>query len=112
MGAFLAQVLIPKYGLEGTLFLRPTKAQQAAGEGVEWVYDEEEPSQTCGEVKLTLFMKLGVQVFLDSSDVQHEKLCLRLVSPSLPGFSVQPVGEGKRPAHGEGEEASAKRAKS
>jgi len=104
------QVLIPKYGLEGTLFLRPNKAQQAAGEGVEWVYDEEEPSQTCGAVKLRLFMKLGVQVFLDSSDVQHEKLCLRLVTPSLEGFSVPPVGEAKRPA--EEDSSSNKRIKS
>jgi len=91
------QVLIPKYGLEGTLFLRPSKAQEAAeGPGVDWVYDEEEPSQTCGQFKLTLFMKLKVQVFLDSSDVQHEKLCLRLVSPQVPGFSVQPSGQEKR----------------
>merc|ERR1719412_1007291 len=46
------QILIPKYGLEGTLFLR-------AGEGgKDWVYDEEEPSQTCDGVKVTLFMKV------------------------------------------------------
>ena len=76
------QILIPKYGLEGTLFLR-------AGEGgKEWVYDEEEPSQTCDGVKITLFMKLVVQVYLDSSDIQHEKLSLKLVSPNIPGFSI------------------------
>merc|ERR1719221_1931881 len=76
------QILIPKYGLEGTLFLR-------AGEGgKDWVYDEEEPSQTCDGVKVTLFMKVIVQVYLDSSDIQHEKLSLRLVSPNIPGFSV------------------------
>merc|ERR1719221_2177068 len=76
------QILIPKYGLEGTLFLR-------AGEGgKDWVYDEEEPSQSCDGVKVTLFMKVIVQVYLDSSDIQHEKLSLRLVSPNIPGFSV------------------------
>ena len=78
------QILIPKYGLEGTLFLR-------AGEGgKDWVYDEEEPSQTCDGVKVTLFMKVTVQVYLDSSDIQHEKLSLRLVSPNIAGFSVPP----------------------
>ena len=49
------QILIPKYGLEGTLFLR-------SGQNVEWVYDEEEPSQTCQDTKITLFMKVVVQV--------------------------------------------------
>jgi len=87
------QILIPKYGLEGTLFLR-------SGEGgKEWVYDEEEPSQTCEGIKVTLFMKVIVQVYLDSSDIQHEKLSLKLVSPHISGFSVIPEPENeKRPA--------------
>ena len=89
------QILIPKYGLEGTLFLR-------AGEGgKDWVYDDEEPSQTCDGVKVTLFMKVTVQVYLDSSDIQHEKLSLRLVSPNIAGFSVPPEAkevENKRTA--------------
>merc|ERR1711953_1031162 len=82
------QVLIPKYGLEGTLFLRSKDSSDC-----EWSFDEEEPSQTCGEVKITLFMKLKVQVFLDSSDIQHEKLALRLVEPVIPGFSVSETRE-------------------
>ena len=80
--------------LEGTLFLRSKNSSDC-----EWSFDEEEPSQTCGEVKITLFMKLKVQVFLDSSDIQHEKLALRLVHPVIPGFSVSEIREeeGKRP---------------
>merc|ERR1712212_488952 len=38
------QLLIPKYGLEGTLFLRNTSKQNSSD--LDWVYDEEEPSQT------------------------------------------------------------------
>ena len=57
------------------------------------MYDDEEPSQTCAGVKVTLFMKVIVQVFLDSSDIQHEKLSLRLVSPNIPGFSVAPESD-------------------
>ena len=82
------QILIPKYGLEGTLFLRGARDEESA-----WVYDEEEPSQTCAGVKVTLFMKVIVQVYLDSSDIQHEKLSLRLVSPNIPGFSVPAESE-------------------
>merc|ERR1719430_1225958 len=80
------QVLIPKYGLEGTLFLRSNNKNDPSN--TDWVFDEEEPSQTCKDVKVTLFMKLLVQVYLDTSDVQHEKLALRLVDPHIEGFSV------------------------
>ena len=41
----------------------------------------------CGQ-KLVNFMKLVVQVYLDTTDVQHEKLALRLVDPNILGFSV------------------------
>merc|ERR1719410_2261860 len=88
------QLLIPKYGLEGTLFLRNNSKQNSSD--LDWVFDEEEPSQTCGEVKLTLFMKLTIQVSLDTSDVQHEKLAVRLVHPNIEGFSVPPAPKGEK----------------
>merc|ERR1712062_332423 len=102
------QVPIPKYGLEGTLFLRSKDSSDC-----EWSFDEEEPSQTCGEVKITLFMKLKVQVFLDSSDIQHEKLALRLVHPVIPGFSVSEIREeeGKRPSSSDDTNRSNKKRK-
>jgi len=31
-----------------------------------------------------------LQVYLDSSDIQHEKLSLKLVSPHIDGYSVAP----------------------
>ena len=79
------QVLIPKYGLEGTLYLRRTGSA-----GPDFVYDPEVPSQACGGVTLTLFQKVTVRILLDDSNVQHEKLVLKLVSPQIEGFSVQP----------------------
>jgi exosome complex exonuclease DIS3/RRP44 len=87
------QVLIPHYGLEGTLFLdRKSDAIAAVtATTVSWTFDEEEPSLIGGGVKLTLFHKLVVQVSLDSTDVQHEKLALRLVSPVIRNFSVPPA---------------------
>jgi len=102
------QVLIPKYGLEGTLFLRSNSKN--AADNLDWVYDEEEPSQICGDVKLTLFMKLSVQLSLDSSDVQHEKLSLKLVEPKLAGFSVPPAPEGEKRA-GEDDRENVKKLK-
>jgi len=74
------QVLIPKFGLEGTLYIKNDSG---------FVFDEEVPSQTMGDVTLTLFQKLKVQLSLDQSNVQHEKLELKLIQPHIPGFSVE-----------------------
>ena len=104
------QLLIPKYGLEGTLFLRSTSKQNSSN--LDWVFDEEEPSQTCRDVKLTLFMKLTVQVSLDSSDVQHEKLAVRLVHPNIEGFSVPPAPKGEKRENEKEDGNEAKRVKS
>jgi len=90
------QVLIPRYGLEGTLYLR------AGNQGTSnFQYDPEVPSQTssCG-VSLTLFQKLTVRILLDDSNVQHEKLVLKLVNPTIKDFSVEAIGETKESNEG------------
>ena len=88
--------MIPKYGLEGTLYLRDAKT--------EFTYDSEAPSQTCQGVSLKLFQRVVVRILLDDSNVQHEKLVLKLVTPSVPGFSVDPIKTPtKRPASAETE---------
>ena len=63
----------------------------------------------------TLFQKLTVRILLDDSNVQHEKLVLKLVSPHIKDFSVQPMdqqassngtdGEGKKRKSSDGEGA-------
>merc|ERR1712142_1326502 len=80
------QVLIPKYGLEGTLFLKEKNKTSA----VEWVFDASVPSQTCGSVVLRTFDPLSVRVSIDRTDVQHQKMLIELVDPVVPGFSVTP----------------------
>ncbi|CAG0916314.1 unnamed protein product [Notodromas monacha] len=82
------QVLVPKYGLEATLFL---EGKQIDPKIIKFVYDESEPSQTCGSVKFSTFDKVVVQISIDESNVQREKLVLRLVHPKVPGFSVDPL---------------------
>ncbi|XP_074649854.1 exosome complex exonuclease RRP44-like [Tubulanus polymorphus] len=82
------QVLIPKYGLEGTLKLDKKDSK------VSFVYDEENACQTAssGE-KLQIFDPVIVQVSIDRSNVQHQKLKVELVKPHIAGFSVSPITE-------------------
>ena len=104
------QVLIPKYGLEGTLYLR----REGHPAQVEFTFDESEPSQTCDGVTLKLFQKVKVQISLDQTNVQHEKLLLKLVEPRIPGFSVPAIGDEaavKRKATGEPKSTERKRPK-
>merc|ERR1712014_338188 len=79
------QVLIPKFGLEGTIFVADNKGKSM------FTYNEEEGTQTCGEVVFHVFDPVTVQVSLDQSDIQHQKLSLKLVSPQIAGFSVEPL---------------------
>ena len=105
------QVLIPKYGLEGTLFIKTDAGFE---------FDKDVPSQTHGDVTLTLFQKLKVQLTLDSSNVQHEKLEVRLIEPFIDGFSVskdtevqeeQPAVTNKSEKRPKTEESASKKAK-
>ncbi|KAG7307928.1 hypothetical protein JYU34_006544 [Plutella xylostella] len=73
------QLLIPKYGLEGPLYLPAEK----------FLYNEEEHLQTCGDVVLKTFDELTVRLSLDSSNLQHRKLVFQLVNPVIPGFSYE-----------------------
>ncbi|XP_032512686.2 exosome complex exonuclease RRP44 [Danaus plexippus] len=71
------QVLIPKYGLEGPIYLPSDKFR----------YNEEEHVQICGDVILRTFDELTVRLTLDSTNLQHRKLVFQLVKPSIPGVS-------------------------
>lgn len=70
------QILIPKYGLEGTLYLNENKANS-----ITFKYNSEDHSQTCGNVMFRTFDPVIVQISLDRSNVQHEKLVFKLVKP-------------------------------
>lgn len=86
------QILIPKYGLEGTLYL----SKKGEVSPVNFVYDEEEHSQKFGDVVFHSFDPVVVQLSLDRSNVQHEKLVFKLVKPVIPGFSV-PIEADEKP---------------
>ncbi|CAK1598616.1 unnamed protein product [Parnassius mnemosyne] len=80
------QVLIPKYGLEGPLYLPSDK----------FTYNEEEHFQICDDVILKTFDELTVRLSLDSTNLQHRKLVFQLVKPHIPGFSYEPEKEGEK----------------
>lgn len=83
------QVLIPKYGLEGTLFLTEKSKSKASGPD-DWQFDETVPSQTRSGITLRTFDPVRVRVSIDRSDIQHQKLVIQLVEPFVAGFSVTP----------------------
>ncbi|XP_069698692.1 exosome complex exonuclease RRP44 [Periplaneta americana] len=87
------QILIPKYGLEGTLYVSPRKGEKL---NVTFVYNEEEQTQKCGDVSFRPFDPVTVQLSLDRSNLQHEKIVLKLVHPNIPDFSVPSLDTTKR----------------
>lgn len=76
------QVLIPKYGLEGTVYLDEENKSK-------FTFNEEESTQTFNsDVVIHVFDAVTVQISIDSSNIQHQKLALKLVKPHIPGISV------------------------
>ncbi|KAL7049701.1 hypothetical protein ACKWTF_003825 [Chironomus riparius] len=79
------QILIPKYGLEGTIYLTGKHTNSA----VNFIYNEENQSQQCGSVIFHSFDPVIVRLSLDSTNIQHEKLTFELLKPYIEGFSIQ-----------------------
>ncbi|KAK9401676.1 exosome complex exonuclease RRP44 [Crotalus adamanteus] len=75
-------VLIPKYGLEGTVFF---EEKAKAKEGL--VFNMEIPSLTVEGTTFCTFDKIKVSIVLDSSNVQHQKIRMTLVEPKILGYS-------------------------
>ncbi len=83
------QVLIPKFGLESTMFFDNTTHTCITGETrkLDVQYVDTEPSLTVEGVKFCLFDKLQVKISVERSNIQHSRLRLCLVSPSVPGMN-------------------------
>jgi exosome complex exonuclease DIS3/RRP44 len=82
------QVLIPKFGLESTIFFDDVKILNGDGgtRRLNVLFSETDPSLTVEGVTFCLFDKLQVGISVERSNIQHSKLRLRLVSPSVPGM--------------------------
>lgn len=68
---------MPRYGLESVVVFP---------EGSK--YEVTDDSFKAEGVTVRAFAKVKVQISLNESDVQHVRLEMKLVSPKIPGFSV------------------------
>ncbi|XP_060534111.1 exosome complex exonuclease RRP44 [Cylas formicarius] len=98
------QILIPKYGLEVTLYLAEKNGKTL------FEYDEERQTQKAGDVVLHTFDQVTVRLKLDSSNIQHEKFTVQLVKPFIDGFGVLPLSQLEGVAQAEGESKKRKSA--
>ncbi|KAG0716047.1 Exosome complex exonuclease RRP44 [Chionoecetes opilio] len=116
------QVLVPTIGQQLTLYLnskekkkeekKKTTKEVEAMEVDETVpqfeFNEKELYVKCGSVILRPFDHLRIQVSVDTSDVQHQRVVCKLIEPVIPGFSVSSV---KRQGEESKETSSKKRKK-
>uniref|UniRef100_S4RRK4 DIS3 exosome endoribonuclease and 3'-5' exoribonuclease n=1 Tax=Petromyzon marinus TaxID=7757 RepID=S4RRK4_PETMA len=71
-------VLIPKYGLEGTVFFDSKDLK------LNVTFDEEVSPTLCVEgIALNMFDRVCVRVSLDSSNLQHQRIRMHLVRPEV-----------------------------
>jgi len=85
------QILIPKYGLEGTVYLSEYKSNDQGP----LKYDDEKMTQTYKDITLKVFDKVVVQVSIQKKNPQTSYMQTKLVTPYIPGISVPPVSERK-----------------
>ncbi|XP_038623740.1 exosome complex exonuclease RRP44 [Tachyglossus aculeatus] len=76
-------VLIPKYGLEGTVFFEEKDKPKP-----KLTYNDEIPSLKVEDTAFHMFDKVKVKIMLDSSNLQHQKIRMALVEPQIPGISI------------------------
>ncbi|XP_048708103.1 exosome complex exonuclease RRP44 isoform X2 [Caretta caretta] len=76
-------VLIPKYGLEGTVFFEEKDKPKP-----NLNYNDEVPSLTVEKTTFYTFDKVKVNIMLDASNIQHQKIRMALVEPKILGSDV------------------------
>ncbi|XP_075997887.1 exosome complex exonuclease RRP44 [Genypterus blacodes] len=76
-------VLIPKFGMEGTVFF-DTKGKTVPN----LMFNEEGPTLKVEEHTFCIFDKVKVTITLDDSNIQHQKIRMSLIEPVIPGVSV------------------------
>ncbi|KAK9499175.1 hypothetical protein O3M35_003675 [Rhynocoris fuscipes] len=82
-------ILIPKFGLEGMVMLTSKDRNQPSP----FQFNSNDNTQRAGDIIFHPFDRVIVQLSIDRSNVQHEKLRMLLVEPQVPGFSITSSGE-------------------
>ncbi|KAM4797362.1 exosome complex exonuclease RRP44 [Rhinophrynus dorsalis] len=75
-------VLIPKFGLEGTVFFEEKDRRK-----VKLTYNDEVPYLKVEDTTFYMFDKVKVKITLDASNIQHQKIRMELVEPEIPGVT-------------------------
>ncbi len=83
------QVLVPKFGLESMIFFDHSQSDGTKGRKLSVQSDDSEPSLCVEGVKFHLFDKLQVKISVERSNLQQYKLKLNLISPQIPGVSLE-----------------------
>ncbi|KAL2087626.1 hypothetical protein ACEWY4_016454 [Coilia grayii] len=78
-------ILIPKFGLEGTVFFENKNKPSP-----KMVFNEEIPTLTVEGHTFNMFDCVRVTISLDASNIQHQKIRMALLEPVIPGVSVPP----------------------
>ncbi|PIO32656.1 hypothetical protein AB205_0102110 [Aquarana catesbeiana] len=95
-------VLIPKFGLEGTVFFDDKDRVKP-----KLLYNDEIPYLTVENTTFYMFDKVKVKISLDASNIQHQKIRMVLVEPETPEvaggvFTIRQVGSSADPHVGVG----------
>ncbi|XP_063068491.1 exosome complex exonuclease RRP44 [Engraulis encrasicolus] len=78
-------ILIPKFGLEGTVFFENKDKPSP-----KMTFNEEVPTLAVDGHTFNLFDPVRVTISLDASNIQHQKIRMALLEPVIPGVSVPP----------------------
>lgn len=73
------------------------------------VFYLQDHTQQCGDIVFHAFDPVTVRLSLDSNNIQHEKLVLRLVHPHIEGFSVDSLSPASKRKEPESEKAKKNR---
>lgn len=75
------QILLPKFGMECTLYVKDKPGTAQPRVTIPFTYDEERCTQAAKGVVLRQFERVTVRVSLDRSNIQHQKVVVDLVDP-------------------------------
>ncbi|XP_041937482.1 exosome complex exonuclease RRP44 [Alosa sapidissima] len=87
-------ILIPKFGLEGTVFFENRDKPSP-----KMLFNEEGPTLTVEGHTFNMFDRVRVTISLDASNIQNQKIRMALLDPVIPGVSVplpEPEPEAKK----------------
>merc|ERR1712226_1087373 len=73
-----SQVIIPEYGLEGTVNLIESYDKSYKFNEDEIEYNPDDCYVVVNRHKLTIFEKVQIKIFVDSSNIQNEKIIMSL----------------------------------